>query len=1819
MRIRNPLNGTWVVRRIVGEKGDAGLNVFCDPPSVPVYMTPEDTEAAPDIAVSLRVFSGHDAIIAAGPLQLIPEAGTFALDTGQQVDPATVYYTVTTPGVGGVSPFITITRVGKDVTTYRFRLRSSDALYSATTTLTVVKGVESIPGVSQAVSFVFTRTTTAAAPAGPVGGTFGEPGNVDAPWVDTPPPVADGRFLWMSRAVFSSATPGTPGVWSAPSVISNNARFLFNSAETEPLNPATNITGWVDEADATSVWMAVQTGATDTWVVKRIKGEQGSQGYGMYTATVFRRTALAQGSVTLPDGAGTYEAPLFGSTNGWSMDPPAYAPGFEKLWLSTRVFSEDPAHTSTWSTARVISQNEQVQYAPGPDLPVTESALWQDEIGADSVWMRIRSGAGWVNRRMVGEDGQSSVPAFVFTRTATTAAPPTPGGGVFTNTTPTSNENGWSDTLPPEDPATPFLWMSRRVFDQTVTTYNETPWEAPVLMSSFRDVQYAAGEVSAPAEGSTDWKSDPEAVVGDIVWMRIKTDLGNWAVRRIKGERGEAGLNVYCSPATLTVLGTEGAGATPDALVELKIFEGTTPVSSAGLITLTQAGGTATWTPGATAGANVIGYTPNTGAVQIDYVGPDVTSASATLTSGAYSARFTLLRSNGAVGIPGETTYISTVFKRTTDTTPPDGGVALTGGTLGDPIPDTPVGWGDAPPTTGGSFLWMSRAKFSTTNGGAAPIPPGWSTPALISGSADFIFHPDTGNSNPPAAPVGTSITGEWTQEPVATSVWMAVRYGNTWQVRRMVGESGYSSKVVSAFARTAMGEAAPPIAPNQYAGTYTTPAAPTGWQLTIPALTAGAPRLWMIQRTYSTDPAVDDNWDTRMPIDVNSTTEVMFHAGYPTPKLPGELGANWTVSAEPDSKWMAVRTPGGDWQLTRLSSPEVSVELDKPTHLLHANATATAPYNASSYTVGWNVRYGDEAEPAVVVHVLGSAGLEVGGINTFANTLSIDEVNATAAHVDLLFLVGPAGTDLEVVTTIGLADPAGAFAYATDTATLYAFDVVGNASEVTGPSLVQAIVRRHVVAVVQPGAEGPTGPNGRSLFTYYHNQIAQPGTPAATATDAAITTMGYTTTPDAQNVRWMIVKFAMTVDEAGVNWSSPIRVAWGPDGIAKVPNPSRFIGSHTMGAFIAQAGTPLLMLDLPWQVAVSDLTAPEDADVIQRSVTFEITYTDRITGKSVTEVKGPYANTPWLTSAFANGDTNYVPVLLKGIPAAGTTPGIVITFIEQKTSDTSGLSSQTRYTIGSVLSVGSGTQRGEPVFHSTCRAPNYVTGTISNVLGFYGTISCVDTTSGTVLSSRSFDGQTDDVRYLLPNVPPHIDARVVVTLTGYQHNISWETVIPVADNFPWSTVFDTPYTAYLQVGAAQNLPKVYFADRVDSYVPLPFMFSYMNITGSLTADTAEDSLNFPAGCVDGRASYSTNIKGNAYGYGLGLAPYWFPATGHSPQTLGPLGQGAWVSDPSTAWSAHFSEIDVSYAGISFSGDTQVPAMFSLEDELVGGTIEVDTPDGNGNTFTTVLRIVRSKRVSEVWYALVTGSFANITNDDSCAFRVYPPVGIGWYARRLQLNTSENSQVSYVTAPGRVLEHVPLKKFDSVLHVYGAGNRVLSRWSGGIPPVIRRHPENTDRPLRDYITYPNAEYTAVALQALPAGTNYEISIQPAVSFNVRWQTSDPLNDTVKLALFCLTENFPIPGDFSKENYSYTARDITDATKYATVSYVHGFDNTIAFSVCPYIRYLTRQTKHNTSAATNDQTVYYIGEGFTAYADHAAHPELIKHHDSGNLT
>ncbi len=359
----------------------------------------------------------------------------------------------------------------------------------------------------------------------------------------------------------------------------------FSPSTTQPNAPTGNTPfanheseGWYDPKSAnfnnvgTMIWRAerkVRNGqyeADSSWVITRIYGQSS------FKSTVFCRS---NSKPNTPSG-GSYANPI---PDGWYDGIPD---GTAIVWASSRIFTNDgqSPQQSQWSEPRQQTDtvDYDVEFSPNTNQPANPSDTvanrnsqgWYDPDRnpsfdfTTSIWRAERHckngvWGNWAIEKIKGEKGntgQSSFKSTVFCRSNSASGPGTPTGGSYNSPVPTTS--GWSDGIPE---GTAILWASTRIFTSDGLSPQQSVWTTPRQQTDTADydVEFSPNTTKPAnpsdtvsqrnAQGWYDPDRNPSFDFTTSIWRaerHCKNGVwGNWAVEKIKGEKGDDGVHYY--------------------------------------------------------------------------------------------------------------------------------------------------------------------------------------------------------------------------------------------------------------------------------------------------------------------------------------------------------------------------------------------------------------------------------------------------------------------------------------------------------------------------------------------------------------------------------------------------------------------------------------------------------------------------------------------------------------------------------------------------------------------------------------------------------------------------------------------------------------------------------------------------------------------------------------------------------------------------------------------------------------------------------------------------------------------------------------------------------------------------------------------------------------------------------------------------------------------------------------------------------------------------------------------------------------------------
>ena len=271
----------------------------------------------------------------------------------------------------------------------------------------------------------------------------------------------------------------------------------------------------------------------------------------------------------------------------------------------------------------------------------------------------------------------------------------------------------------------------------------------------------------------------------------------------------------------------------------------------------------------------------------------------------------------GEKGENGQSTFLSTVFKRSGDNSPITS--RPTGGNYRNPLPQPLDGWSDGIPE-GSGIVYMSTRVF--TSDGKEPQDSEWSAPvvAIDNEYRDYAYHsaPLSTPPNPPVGSIGFSQNHDgWHDNPLSTDNWMAFRdvknnvFGE-WKVVKIRGEKGDAGQSIfisTVFKRSPDNS---PITLKPTGGSFTSPV-PSGWSDGIPS---GVGALYQSTRKFTSDglEPQDNEWSTPVLAIDNEYRDYAYSSSVTEPPTPSSA----QTSIQDSDIWHNEPREGDIWQAFR-------------------------------------------------------------------------------------------------------------------------------------------------------------------------------------------------------------------------------------------------------------------------------------------------------------------------------------------------------------------------------------------------------------------------------------------------------------------------------------------------------------------------------------------------------------------------------------------------------------------------------------------------------------------------------------------------------------------------------------------------------------------------------------------------------------------------------------------------------------------------------------------------------------------------------------
>lgn len=327
-------------------------------------------------------------------------------------------------------------------------------------------GTNGVNGQGQVKAVAFIRGASASAPGG---GSFASPTPTGSPTWSDGIPADDTQPLWMTTRIFTSdGLAPQQSVWSTPAKVgipSIGTRNVFSVLGTTASIGATDATFHVTPVPA-DVYMGTQTstdsGATWGAVVGKvkIKGENGLDGWAVYTATIYKQVGPDPGNPVATASTYNFATGVLTPPAGWSVIQPS----------TTTV--------NTWAC--------EYTFMGAAGSTVTGTGNWSAT--------RIDAVAG-----AAGSNGVSINTVELYWQNATAPALPTGTTFDFSTNTVTGSLGSWSRTMPASSTVPTYMTSCTFTVTAPTTTQVRSVWSTAVIVAQ----NGSAGAAGSPGTPGT--------------------------------------------------------------------------------------------------------------------------------------------------------------------------------------------------------------------------------------------------------------------------------------------------------------------------------------------------------------------------------------------------------------------------------------------------------------------------------------------------------------------------------------------------------------------------------------------------------------------------------------------------------------------------------------------------------------------------------------------------------------------------------------------------------------------------------------------------------------------------------------------------------------------------------------------------------------------------------------------------------------------------------------------------------------------------------------------------------------------------------------------------------------------------------------------------------------------------------------------------------------------------------------------------------------------------------------------------------------------
>jgi hypothetical protein len=612
-------------------------------------------------------------------------------------------------------------------------------------------------------------------------------------------------------------------------------------------------------------------------------------------------------------------------------------PTVKAVFVKAAIMSEDDIvkyefkqyATETIATAEntITTVSNSCTFATADDLD-----RWYTVTGYDYYGVGIESAR--VKEKSLAQPQSTG---YAFLRYASDTAPVAPTGGTYLLPVPTKGTAtdplgtlAWSDGIPD---GTARLWQTARIFTANEQPPHQTAWQTPVLVANSATIKYQYSSVNPPTTADADWADGPGIAT---LYMRVGTSKdginGPWvwgAAFKVKGEAPQSSfVSTVFARATGSVVPDLPTGGTyPRGLPAGSIWKDGIPGGTGKIYTSSRLFTSDALTPQDPAWSTVTLMVTNdktkfqlnnsdpisaTGWYDSDDASKDPTLAiymrinysedgGTTWTYGLPS------KIKGEKGDPSYTSFISTVFTRTTGKPLPTP-VAPTAGTFAtDGLPNDGVWVDGIPPLPG--VLWSSYKTFTNDPNATAES---WSTPVRIldDDKTDYQF-----------SVTNSSINSTWQDDAFEGAVYMRIgtsvdgvsfTYGPGIKIKGEKGDPGLISFKSTVFTRRA---ATNPVTAVPTGGSFDSPRPGPDqieWEDGIPE---GDGIVWQSYTTFVNDPnAATPAWSTPKAVLNDNNTKYYFNTA--------NVATGWVTVPSTTTEWMRIDTSTDGFLTTVTGTP---------------------------------------------------------------------------------------------------------------------------------------------------------------------------------------------------------------------------------------------------------------------------------------------------------------------------------------------------------------------------------------------------------------------------------------------------------------------------------------------------------------------------------------------------------------------------------------------------------------------------------------------------------------------------------------------------------------------------------------------------------------------------------------------------------------------------------------------------------------------------------------------------------------------------------